>query len=278
MTPDTGIAGVDIYRFDEDGKAAEHWDALELVGDPTTQLLGSAEPPPSEFAGHVRKHDWKQEKGNPMTTRTGLGALLAPERSVLLLIDHQPFQFSNLHSHEPTLIINNVVGLAKAAKAFKVPTILTTVTEERGGQLLKGLQEVFPTQQPINRTFINTWEDERVVAAVKKTGRKQLVVAALWTDICLAMPVIQSLADGYDVFFVTDASGAVSREAHDMAILRMVQAGAVPVTWIAVMSEWQRDWAREATIPAVAEVTIAHGGASGVAFAWEQQLLNSGRK
>ena len=213
-----------------------------------------------------------------MTIRTGLGALLAPERSVLLLIDHQPFQFSNLHSHDPTLIINNVVGLAKAAKAFKVPTILTTVTEERGGHLLKGLQEVFPMQQPINRSFINTWEDERVVAAVEKTGRKQLVVAALWTDICLAMPVIQSLADGYDVFFVTDASGAVSREAHDMAVLRMVQAGAVPVTWIAVMSEWQRDWAREATVPAVAEVSVAHSGATGVAYLWEMQLLKTGER
>ena len=212
-----------------------------------------------------------------MPTRTGLDALLSPERSVLLLIDHQPFQFSNLHSHDPTLVISNVVGLAKAAKAFNVPTILTTVTEERGGYLLKSLQEVFPDQRPTNRTFINAWEDRRVVDAVKATGRKQLVIAALWTDICLAMPVIQSLADGYDVFFVTDASGAVSREAHDMAVLRMVQAGAVPVTWVAVMSEWQRDWAREATIPAVAEITVAHGGASGVAYAWEQQLLSAGR-
>src|SRR6202043_2912184 len=97
----------------------------------------------------------------PMPTRTGLDALLTPERSVLLLIDHQAFQFSNLHSHEPTLIINNVVGLAKAAKAFKVPTILTTVTEERGGFLLKAIQDVYPEQKPINRTFINTWQDER---------------------------------------------------------------------------------------------------------------------
>ena len=91
-----------------------------------------------------------------MTTRIGLEALLTPAGSVLLLIDHQPFQFSNLNSHDPTLIINNVVGLAKAAKAFNVPTILTTVTEERGGHLLKSLQDVFPTQRPINRTFINT--------------------------------------------------------------------------------------------------------------------------
>jgi nicotinamidase-related amidase len=213
-----------------------------------------------------------------MATRTGLDALLTPARSVLLLIDHQPFQFANLHSHDPTLIVNNVVGLAKAAKAFNVPTILTTVTEERGGYLLKGIQDVFPTQKPINRTFLNSWEDPRVVEAVQKTGRKQLIMAALWTEICLAYPVIQSLADGYDVFFVTDASGGVSREAHDMAVLRMVQAGAVPVTWVGVMSEWQRDWAREATIPAVAEITVAHGGASGVAFAWEQQLLNTGHK
>jgi len=213
-----------------------------------------------------------------MTTKTGLDALLTPERSVLLLIDHQAFQFANLHSHDPTLIVNNVVGLAKAAKAFKIPTILTTVTEDRGGYLLKGIQDVFPAQKPINRTSLNSWEDPHVVDAVKKTGRKQLVMAALWTEICLAMPVIQSLADGYDVFIVTDASGGVTREAHDMAVQRMVQAGAVPITWVAVMSEWQRDWAREATVPAIAEITVAHGGASGVAFAWEQQLLNSGRK
>src|SRR5579862_772421 len=95
----------------------------------------------------------------------GLEALLTPQDSVLVLIDHQPFQFANLHSHEPTMIVNNVVGLAKAAKAFKVPTILTTVTEERGGHIIKGIQEVFPTQKPINRTFINTWEDARVVEA-----------------------------------------------------------------------------------------------------------------
>src|SRR5258706_4744976 len=213
-----------------------------------------------------------------MTAKTGLDALLTPERSVLLLIDHQAFQFANLHSHEPTLIVNNVVGLAKAAKAFKVPTILTTVTEERGGYLLKGIQDVFPTQTPINRTLLNSWQDQRVTEAVKKTGRKQLVIAALWTEICLAYPVIQSLADGYDVFFVTDASGGVSREAHDMAVLRMVQAGGVPVTWVGVMSEWQRDWAREAPVPAIARGTVAHGGAPGVALAWGPQLLHSGKK
>ena len=205
--------------------------------------------------------------------KTGLEALLTPKESVLLLIDHQPFQFANLHSHEPTMVVNNVIGLAKSAKVFGVPTILTTVLEERGGYLIKGLQDVFPDQKPIDRTFINTWEDGRVVDAVKKTGRKKVIMAALWTEICLAMPAIQAMGEGYEVYIVTDASGGVSAEAHDMAVRRLVQAGAVPMTWLAVASEWQRDWAREATVPALAEALAQHGGGSGVAFAWEMQLL-----
>jgi nicotinamidase-related amidase len=208
-------------------------------------------------------------------SKTGLDALLQPEKSILVLIDHQPFQFTNLNSHEPTMIVNNVIGLAKAAKVFNVPTILTTVVAERGGYLIKGLQDVFPEHKPIDRTFINTWEDKRVVDLVKKSGRKQLVLAALWTEICLATPAIHALADGYDVFVVTDASGGVSAEAHDMGMRRMAAAGAVPITWLAVASEWQRDWAREKTAAELAGVLAEHGGASGVAFAWEQQLLAS---
>jgi nicotinamidase-related amidase len=207
--------------------------------------------------------------------KTGLDALLRPQDSVLVLIDHQPYQFANLNSHEPTMIVNNVVGLAKGAKAFDVPTILTTVIEERGGYLIKQLQDVFPDQKPIDRTFINTWEDEKVVEVVKATGRKQLILAALWTEICLAMPTIQALAEGYDVFIVTDASGGVSAEAHDMAVRRMVAAGAVPITWLAVVSEWQRDWAREDTAAAITDVVLEHAGGSGVAFAWETQLLKA---
>lgn len=210
-----------------------------------------------------------------MTGKTGLDALLRPEDSVLVLIDHQPFQFANLHSHEPTMIVNNVIGLAKAAKAFGVPTILTTVIEQRGGYLIRGLQDVFPDQAPIDRTLINTWQDARVVDAVKATGRRQLILAALWTEVCLAMPTIQALGEGWDVYIVTDASGGVSPEAHDMAVRRMVQAGAVPMTWMAVMSEWQRDWARESTAAGIANVLGPHGGGSGVAFAWEMQLLGT---
>lgn len=209
-------------------------------------------------------------------SKTGLQALLRPEDSILVLIDHQPYQFTNLNSHEPTMIINNVIGLAKTAKVFNVPTILTTVLEERGGYLLKGLQDVFPEQKPIDRTFINTWEDPKVSDIVKKSGRKQLILAALFTEICLAMPAIHALGEGYEVFIVTDASGGVSLEAHDMAVRRMVQAGAVPITWMAVLGEWQRDWAREETAAGIAEVVFEHGGASSVALAWEMQLLAKG--
>jgi nicotinamidase-related amidase len=210
-----------------------------------------------------------------MPTKSGLQALLRPQDSVVVLIDHQPFQFANLHSHDPTIVCNNVVGLAKAAKAFAVPTILTTVVEERGGYLIQPLQEVFPEQKPIDRTFINTWEDRRVVAEVEKTGRKQLVLAALWTEICLAMPALHALGEGYDVFVVTDASGGVSAEAHEMAVRRMVAAGIVPMTWLAVASEWQRDWARTESLEALTATVTAHGGGSSIAFAWEQQLLRA---
>jgi nicotinamidase-related amidase len=209
------------------------------------------------------------------TNKIGLRALLAPEESVLLLVDHQPFQFANLHSHEPTMVINNVVGLAKMAKVFNIPTVLTTVLEARGGLLIQQLQDVLPEQKPINRTFINAWQDERVVQAVKATGRKKLIIAGLYTEICVPMPTIQALGEGYEVYVVTDASGGVSAEAHAMGVQRVVQAGAVPLTFGALLGDLQRDWARLDTIPGVAEFQAQHGGGSGVAFAWETQLLNT---
>jgi nicotinamidase-related amidase len=207
--------------------------------------------------------------------KTGLDALLTPDKSILVLIDHQPFQFTNLNSHEPTMVINAVTGLAKAAKVFNVPTILTTVVEERGGFLIKQIQEVFPEQKPINRTFINTWQDPAVTNLVAASGRKQLIIAGLWTEVCVAMPAIQAAGEGYDVFVVTDACGAVSPEAHEQAVHRMIQHSITPINWLAVASEWQRDWARTETAAELAGVLIDHAGASGVAFAWEQQLLNT---
>jgi nicotinamidase-related amidase len=210
-----------------------------------------------------------------MTTRNGLASLLRPEDSVLVLIDHQPYQLANLNSLEPQMVINNTAGLAKAAKAFGVPTILTTVVAERGGFLFPQITDVFPGQDVIDRTFINTWEDQTVVDAVKATGRKQLIMAGLWTEVCVAMPAIQALGEGWDVTVVTDASGGVSAEAHQVAIQRMVAAGANMVTWMALAAEWQRDWARIDTALKLTEVLTQHGGGSGIAYLWEMQLLNS---
>ena len=208
-------------------------------------------------------------------TKVGLDALLTPENCVLLLIDHQPFQLANVNSHDPTMVINNVTGLAKVAKVYGVPTILTAVVAERGGEIFKQVQAVFPDQKPIDRTFINSWEDSRVVAAVKKTGRKKLVIAALWSEMCLAMPAIHAMGEGYDVYVVTDASGGVSPESHDMAIRRLVAAGAQPITWIGMYGELQRDWARTEKQGEVAQILFDHAGGTGAALAWEMQLLRA---
>src|SRR6266446_9867103 len=211
----------------------------------------------------------------PTFPKVGLDALLTPENCTVLLIDHQPSQLANVNSHDPTLVINNVTAVAKTAKAFGVPTILTTIASKRGGEIFKQIQAVFPDQQPIDRSFINSWEDGRIVEAVKKTGRKKLVIAALWSEMCLAQPAIHAMGDGYDVYAVTDASGGVTPEAHDMAIRRLVAAGAQPITWLAMAGELQRDWARTEHLKEVAQVLIDHAGATGAALLWERQLLET---
>jgi nicotinamidase-related amidase len=208
-----------------------------------------------------------------INSKAGLGALLTPDNCVLLLIDHQPFQFATLRSHDTQTIINNVVGVAKAAKLFGVPTLLTTVQESRGGLLLKPLQDVFPEQTPINRTTINSWEDDRVVDWVKATGRKKVVIAALWTEVCLAFAAIHAAGEDYEVYVITDASGGSSLEAHEVAIQRMVMAGVTPLTWMVFASELQRDWARTETQRGFGEILFEHGGNVGTSLRWEFQLL-----
>jgi len=210
-----------------------------------------------------------------MTFRNGLDSLLRPEDSVLILIDHQPYQLANLNSHDPQAVVNNTAALAKVAKAFKVPTILTSVIAVRGGLIFPQITDVFPGQEVIDRTFINSWQDPRVVDAVKTTGRKQLIIAGLWTEICVAMPTIQALGEGWDVTVITDASGGTSVEAHEVGIQRMIAAGANMMTWLALASEWQRDWARTEHAAELTNVLIQHVGGSGIAYLWEQQLLNT---
>jgi len=210
-----------------------------------------------------------------VTFRNGLASLLRPEDSVVVLIDHQPFQLTNLNSHDPHMVINNSAALASAAKAFGVPVVLTSVLEAQGGAIFPQMTDLFPGQEVINRTLINTWEDQKVVEVVKATGRKQLIIAGLYTEICVAMPAIQAAGEGWDVTVVTDASGGVSVEAHEVAIQRMIAGGVNMMTWMAVLGEWQRDWARTEKLADVVEVMKQYAGATGIAFRWEQQLLNT---
>jgi nicotinamidase-related amidase len=211
------------------------------------------------------------------TKFNGLGSLLTPDNCALLLIDHQPFQFATLGSGSSQLVLNNVIGLAKTAKVFKVPTLLTSVVEDRGGYIVKGLTDVFPEQTPINRTFINAWEDTRVVDWVKKTGKKKIVIAGLWTEVCVAMPALQAAGEGYEVYVVTDASAGVSVEAHEMAIQRMILGGVAPITFNVFQAELQRDWARTATVGQLAPIMMEYMGNIGTSLSWEFQLSNQAK-
>lgn len=200
--------------------------------------------------------------------------LLTPENHALLLIDHQYLQLLTLRSHDAAQVISNTQAVAKAAKIFKVPTLLTTAFAERQ-ELIKEIQDVYPEQKPIDRSTLNSWEDARVTDWVNASGKKKLVMAGLWTEVCLMMPVISAVADGYEVYFLTDASGGASREAHDMAVQRMIQVGAIPTTTWSYVSELQRDWAREETAADVTKLFEEHGGGFGQGLRWEWQLLGS---
>ena len=212
------------------------------------------------------------------TKYNGLGTLLTPDNCVLILIDHQPFQFGTLGSINSQIVLNNVIGLAKTAKVFKVPTLLTSVIEDRGGYIVKGLTDLWPDQKPINRTLINAWEDKKVVDWVKKTGKKKIVIAGLWTEVCVAMPALQATGEGYEVYVVTDASAGVSVEAHEMAIQRMIMGGVVPITFNVFQAELQRDWARTETIGPLVPILSEHMGSIGTNVSWEFQLLNEESK
>lgn len=202
--------------------------------------------------------------------------LLTPDNCALALIDHQPQMFFGVQSMDRETIINNVVGLAKTAKTFKVPTILTTVAAKTfSGPLIPQLQAVFPDQKPIDRTSMNSWEDKNFVAAVEKTQRKKILMAALWTEVCLAFPAISAIKAGYEVYAVVDASGATTIEAHQTAIQRLIQVGVIPVTWVQVLCEWQRDWARQETYNPVMEIAKAHAGAYGIGIFYAQSMMGA---
>ncbi|WP_342246737.1 hydrolase [Pseudomonas sp. OTU5201] len=201
--------------------------------------------------------------------------LLNPTNSALILIDHQPQMAFGVQSIDRQQLKNNTVALAKSAKIFNVPTILTTVeTESFSGYLWPELLGVFPGQQPIERTSMNSWEDDKFVTAVKATGRKKLIMAALWTEVCLTFPALEAIEAGYEVYIVTDASGGTSKEAHDMSVQRMIQAGAIPVTWQQVLLEYQRDWSKKETYDAVIGLVQEHSGAYGMGVDYAYTLVH----
>ena len=190
--------------------------------------------------------------------------LLNPQNSAVIFIDHQPQMTFGVANIDRQTLFNNVLLLAKAARIFRVPTILTTVeTKSFSGNMWPQLLDLFPDQAPIERTSMNSWEDDKFVAAVQAAGRKKLVMAALWTEVCLAFPALDAIKAGYEVYAVEDASGGTSVAAHNAAMRRIEQAGAVPVTSLQVLLEFQRDWAHKETYNEVIEVVKEHCGAYG---------------
>jgi len=190
--------------------------------------------------------------------------LLNPQNSAVIFIDHQPQMTFGVANIDRQILFNNVLLLAKAAKIFKVPTILTTVeTRSFSGNMWPQLLDIFPDQEPIERSSMNSWEDKKFVAAVQATGKKKLIMAALWTEVCLTFPALEAIKAGYEVYAVEDASGGTSKVAHDAAMRRIEQAGAVPVTSLQVLLEYQRDWAHKETYNEVIEIVKEHCGAYG---------------
>ncbi len=200
--------------------------------------------------------------------------LLDPALCAVVIIDHQPQMYFGVESAPRPIIENSVVGLAKAAQLFKVPCILTTVSaKEFSGYTYAKLQQVYPKFTPIDRTFINAWEDEKLKKAVVDTGRKKIVIAGLWTEACVAFPALCMKQDGYDVYVAADACGGASVDAHNMAVLRMAQAGVKPMTWMQVMLEWQRDWNNKDTYDGVMTIVKEHGGAYGLGVEYSETML-----
>ena len=209
-------------------------------------------------------------------TKRSEKGLLTPDNCVVALIDHQPQMMFGVAGVDRQSIINNTVALGKAARVFDVPVVLTTVeTKSFSGNLWPQIRAVFPEQPAIERSSMNAWDDKNFVAAIKATGRKKLVLAGLWTEVCVAFPSVQAIHDGYEVYVVEDCCGDVSQLAHDNAMKRVIQAGAKPVTSLQVMLEFQRDWAEKDTYDAVMDIVKTHYGAYGVGVEYVYTMVHN---
>lgn len=202
--------------------------------------------------------------------------VLTPQNSQMIFIDHQPQMAFGVQSIDRQVLKNNTVGLAKAAKVFNIPTIITTVeTESFSGHTYPELLDVFPGKEILERTSMNSWDDQKVRDALKANGKKKVVVAGLWTEVCNTTFALCAMLEGeYEIYMVADASGGTSKEAHDQAMARMVQAGVVPVTWQQVLLEWQRDWARRDSYDAVMAIVREHSGAYGMGVDYAYTMVH----
>lgn len=202
--------------------------------------------------------------------------VLTPHNSQLIIIDHQPQMAFGVQSIDRQVLKNNTVGLAKAAKVFDIPTTITTVeTESFSGHTYPEILDVFPGKEILERTSMNSWDDQKVRDALAKNGRKKVVVAGLWTEVCNTTFALCAMLEGdYDIYMVADASGGTSKDAHDFAMQRMIQAGVVPVTWQQVLLEWQRDWAHRDSYDAVMDIVREHSGAYGMGVDYAYTMVH----
>ena len=202
--------------------------------------------------------------------------VLTPQNSQLIIIDHQPQMAFGVQSIDRQVLKNNVVGLAKAASVFNVPTTITTVESESfSGYTYPELLDVFPGKPILERTSMNSWDDQKVRDALAANGRKKVIVAGLWTEVCNTTFALCAMLEGdYEIYMVGDASGGTSKEAHDYAMQRMVQAGVVPVTWQQVLLEWQRDWKNRDTYDAVMSIVKDHSGAYGMGVDYAYTMVH----
>ena len=184
--------------------------------------------------------------------------LITPQNAALILIDYQPSQFATVRSMDEALLRKNIVSTVRTAKAFGLPIVHSTVNVESGQQqpTVPELAELLTDDPAIDRTTVNSWEDIEFVAAVRATGRRKLIFCALWTEVCMAFAAVDALREGYDVYPVVDAIGGTSVEAHRAGIERVVQAGGVPIGWVSLACELQRDWNRLETVPQIVEIVL----------------------
>ncbi len=184
--------------------------------------------------------------------------LLTPENAAFLFIDYQPSQLAGVFSMDRALLVENAVSTVRTIKAFNVPVVHSTinVATGRGKPTLPELAGLLPGDKPLDRTSTNAWEDIEFVQAVHATGRRKLIICALWTEICMTFAALDALREGYEVYPVVDAIGGTSPEAHRAGLDRVIQAGGQPISWVSLAVELQRDWARQDTVAAVIEIVL----------------------